>query len=439
MQSLTHDRNQTLTHHKNQSWIDWITMFLLIGNTANPFFYQSIEMLSLSFLVLLGLLLVKREETARVNNYFWVYIAVLTILQAAQTLVYHLFPLKTFLGEYLRIAFAITALKILGKNFFNQFVKFVYVFAVISLCFYIPCMLIKPLGPFLINNVAKHLMSPFARANMAEIYVTKENLIICNLGQIDLHRNSGFYWEPGAHGGFLVIAIFINLFYRKEKWTSRLNLIFLITILTTLSTTTYLALFFVILAYLKNFFVQRPLVSVFLLLCVAGVAFLLYNKLDFLNKKIDEQIEKRGKGVAGESRFSSFLLDVQQMSEHPLIGTGRNIEMKFGKNFYNVASQQLHRNNGIGVLLGTYGILFFFYFFYLNWLSFCKLLDDRVNSAMLLGLLLIIGFSEDYYFKAFFIALALYCGVTDRSTQRFTIIRSKKMQLGKNTLMYEYD
>ena len=28
--------------------MNWLTMFLLIGNTANPFFYESIEMLGLS-------------------------------------------------------------------------------------------------------------------------------------------------------------------------------------------------------------------------------------------------------------------------------------------------------------------------------------------------------------------------------------------------------
>ena len=429
---------QRIITYKNQSWIDWITMILLIANTANSFFYQSVEMLFLSFVVLLALWFIKEGDRTKLNSYFWIYVAILTCLQACQSLVYHMFPLKTFLGEYLRIALAVLAICILGQRFFDQFVKFVYVFAVISLFFYIPCMLVKSLGPFLVQHVAKHMMSPFSRGDIADFYASHENMIIFNLGQIDLHRNSGFYWEPGTHGGFLVLALFINLFYRKEKWTSRINMVFLFTIMTTLSTTTYLAVFFVVLASLKEYFIKRPWISFSLLLIIAGGAVLLYNKLDFLNKKIDQQIEKSDKGVAGESRFGSLLTDIHMVSEHPLIGTGRNMEMKFGKNVANLPLKLLHRNNGIGVLLSTYGILFFFYFFYLNWLGFFKLLGNKTNATLLLVLLLIIGFSEDYFFKAFFIALPLYCGITVTPMPRIVILRSNKLRLGKTPLIYEY-
>jgi hypothetical protein len=435
-QPITHTSNSPI-RSRTDSRIDWITMFLLIGNTANAYFFQSVEMLFLSLMVLLVFWFIREEHDTKLNTYFWVYLLVLTLLQASQTFVYHFFPLKTFLGEYLRLVFAIMAIRILGRNFFDQFVKFVYVFAVISLCFYIPCMLIHPLGPFLVQHVAKYTVTPFSRAGLEDFYVSKENMIIFNLGQIDLHRNSGFYWEPGAHGAFLVLALFYNLFYRKEKLNSRYNIIFIITILTTLSTTTYLALFLVALVYLKNYFLRRPWISLFLLVSVVGIAMLAYNKLDFLNEKINKQIQKSNAGTAGESRFSSFMLDVRDMTDHPLIGTGRNIEMKLGKNFYNVSWRQEHRNNGVGVLLSTYGILFFFFFFYLVWRGFYKLLNNRADATMGLALVLMIGFSEDYFFKAFFIALALYCGVTDKPLDRPVILRSRKLQLGKNTLIYE--
>jgi hypothetical protein len=415
----------------NPPWMNWLTMFLLIGNTANPFFYESIEMLVLSFIILLGCWFLKEEEDTKLNSYFWVYLVVLTVLQASQTLAYHVFPVKTFLGEYLRIIFAVLAIRILGRNFFDQFVRFVYVFAIISLCFYVPCVLIKPIAYFLIDHVAKYTQSPFSRAFSAQFYESfPTNLVIFNLGQITLNRNSGFYWEPGTHGGFLLLALFINLFYRKEKLTSKFNIIFIVTILTTLSTTTYLALFFVILAYLKNYIIRRPVISLFMLIFVGAVGFVAFTRLDFLNKKIDQQIAKSGSRQAGESRFSSLLSDVRSTEEHPFIGTGRAIEMRVGKNFYNIDIRELHRNNGIGVLLSTYGILFFFFFFYLNWRSFYLLLDSRINAWLLLTLVLIIAFSEDYFFKAFFIALTLYCGITMVSATQPVTVRSRKMQLG---------
>ena len=383
-------------------------MFLLIANTANPFFFQSVEMLGISFIFLFILSYFRKGEKVTYNKYFYTYIFFLLTLQMLQCFVYHVFPIKTFLGEYLRISFAVLAITMLREEFFDRFIKFVYVFAVISLCFYIPSLLIKGFAPFMIHNFAKYTLAPFV--NNFGIYANRENLIIFNFGQADLHRNSGFYWEPGANGGFLVIALFLNLFYRKEKLFSRYNSIFLVTILTTLSTTTYLALFFIIIAYLKNYFLSRPILSLFVLLLLITVSVSLYSNLEFLNTKINKQIEKSNRGDPGESRFNSFLADMKIMSEHPLVGTGRSIEMKFGKNYYNLGAKEIHRNNGLGVLLGTYGIFFFMLVLYLLWKTFYKLLNNRTSAFMGLGLIMIISFSEDYFFKVFFIAFVIFCG-----------------------------
>lgn len=415
------------TYDKRSNYIDWITMFLLIGNTANPFFYRSVEMLSVSFVCLFILSWFKKGQQVRVNKYFYVYIGLMVLLQAFQTMVYHVFPLKTFFGEYLRIGFAVLALSMLGQRFFELFIRFVYIFAVISLWFFIPSLLIKGFAPFMIHNVANHTLAPFVN-NDEGLYVNKENIIIYNFGQIDLNRNSGFYWEPGAHGGFLLIALFLNLFYRKETLLSKYNKIFLVTILTTLSTTTYLAVFFIVLVYLREFFLRRPALSIFIILLLIPLSFLLYNKLEFLNKKIDKQIEYSNKGVPGESRFNSFLADLRILSEHPFIGTGRNIEMKFGKNYYNIGARQTHRNNGLGVLLSTYGIFFFSLWLLLLYKTFYTILLNKVNAFMGVVLIFIIGFSEDYFFKVFFIALVVYCGLTFIPVNPGK--RSRKLQLG---------
>ena len=145
-------------------------------------------------------------------------------------------------------------------------------------------------------------------------------------------------------------------------------------------------------------------------------------------EKIEKQIEYSNKGVPGESRFNSFLADIRMLDEHPFIGTGRNIEMKFGKNFYNIGARETHRNNGLGVLLSTYGVLFFGLWLVLLYKSFYKILSDNMNALMGVVLILIIGFSEDYFFKVFFIALVLYCGMT--FVPAGPGARSRRLQLG---------
>jgi hypothetical protein len=421
--------------YKNSNYIEQAAMFLLIANTANPFFYLSIEMLAISFLLLTVLMLLKRGFRYELNKYFWIYAGALCFLQLVQSFVYHVFPLKTFFGEYLRIAFAVLAICLLGEAFFSRFIRFVYIFAVISLCFYIPCILIKGLVPIL-NDLAAHLKAPFLRPE-DDLYASSSSLIIFNLNQIELGRNSGFYWEPGTHGGFLILAIFLNLFYRRDSWKSKYNLVFFLCILTTLSTTTYLALFFLALFYLSNYFAKRPALIVFLLAGMIGLFMASYSKLDFLNKKIEKQIAYSNKGVPGESRFNSFIADMKLMRGHEVIGTGRNIEMKFGKNFYNLNHRLIHRNNGVGVLLSTYGIPFFLLFFFFTWRTFYAVLQTKTNAWMAISLLIVIGFSEDYFFKSFFIALALYSCVKIIPKTDRTVFRERKLKLGRNLLTYE--
>lgn len=403
-------------------------MFLLLGNTANPFFYLSVEMLSVSFVLLLFLWALKNGEKSKLNRYFYIYAIFILSLQTIQTFVYELFPLKTFLGEYLRIAFALVALKILADSYVDSFIKFVLFFAAISLIFYVPSIVIKGFAPFMIKNVARFTTAPFVSSS--DMYLGRESIVLFNFNQIDLYRNSGFYWEPGSHGGFLILALFLNVFYKGQSLLKKNSLLLVITILTTLSTTTYLALFILVIFSLRDFLLRRPAISLALLVCIISAALVLYNKLDFLNNKINKQLEYSNKGVPGESRFNSFLADLRILSEHPVIGTGRNIEMKFGKKFYNLGATQVHRNNGVGVLLATYGIFFFALYFYLMWISLCKILDSGKAAAVGVILVLLLGFSEDYFFKVYFISLVLYCGISLAPEDSRSQSWHKKLQLG---------
>jgi hypothetical protein len=215
------------------------------------------------------------------------------------------------------------------------------------------------------------------------------------------------------------------------------NILLIFTILTTLSTTAYLALFIVLLISLKDFFLKRPVAS----LALAGAAiftfYILYTRLDFLNKKIDKEIAYSNKGVPGESRFNSFLADMRILGEHPFVGTGRNIEMKFGKNFYNLNARQVHRNNGVGVLLATYGVFFFILFFFLMWVTFCRIMPGRGFALLGIFVVLLIGFSEDYFFKVYFISLALFSGISFVSAGMYRDNGHKKLQLGGRVITGE--
>jgi len=407
--------------------IEWTTIFLMIANTTNPFFYQSVEMLILSFVFVGILSLFIKSAFNVINKPFLVFISVYIGLQIIQSYSYEIIPIKTFLGEYLRISFAILCLYILGDKFVGLFIKFVIIFAAISFVFYIPSVLLPGFADFIVTHFAKYTLAPFVN-NYDGIYDIRNNLIIFNFNQIELFRNSGFYWEPGVHGGFILLALFFNCFYRKIPILKNENLILIAALITTFSTTSYIGLLFILLIYNIDFLFKKPILSVFLIMSLAFASYSIYNKFDFIGQKIQKQISYADKGVPGESRFRSFLIDIKSVSEHPLIGTGRNIQMRFGNQYYNINSQLTHRNNGIGVLLSTYGIPFFIFYISFVYLSFKKIFNSASKALYGVCLILIIGFSEDYFFKVFFIFLTIYCTY---SVAKYRVKRSyKKMQTG---------
>ena len=396
------------------TWTDWLTIFLLIANTANPFFYLSVEMVGISFCILGVIFILRKKPPVSLNYLFGIFVISITTLQILQSFSYEIFPVKTFFGEYLRISFAVLCLLLLGERFTDMFLKFVTFFAIISLIFYFPSILIPGFSSRLVDLFGKYTMAPFVN-NIDTFYETKSNLIFFNFNQIELFRNSGFYWEPGTHGGFLLIAIFLNLFYKKINILSNANLILILTVLTTLSTTSYIGLLFLSIIYNKDLLFKRPVLAVLIIAALIIISFGLYDKMGFLGDKIRTQVAFAEKGVAGQSRFRSLFIDLRATAEHPLIGTGRNIEMRFGSRYYGISAKNTHRNNGLGVLLSTYGVPFFILYFIFMYMSFKKMLQNSTNALFGALLLLLIGFSEDYFFKVFFFSLLLYCGISPRS------------------------
>lgn len=70
-------------------------------------------------------------------------------------------------------------------------------------------------------------------------------LIFTYTKELHDYRNSGFVWEPGGFGCFLIITLLLNLFINKFKF-DRSSIILIIGVITTVSTTAYLALLIIL-------------------------------------------------------------------------------------------------------------------------------------------------------------------------------------------------
>ena len=218
-------------------------------------------------------------------------------------------------------------------------------------------------------------------------------------------RNCGPFWEAGAFGGYLIIALLFNT-VRQRNFVNRTNMIFLLAVLTTQSTTTYLALFLLLLFIYLIF--QKISINIKILIVTVLVvgSLVAYTSLDILQAKIqmeagnlDDDLEK-----GGDSRMASAILDFQDFLGYPITGRGMWDETRIDKKF-----KTFMRNNGLTNLLARWGGIVFFIFFYCYYRGFkeyCRIYGAKSYMPIVMLIIIwVISISEDYYESPFFLSM----------------------------------
>jgi hypothetical protein len=221
-------------------------------------------------------------------------------------------------------------------------------------------------------------------------------------------RNSGPFWEPGAFAGFLIIAMIFNYIEYNAIYNFK-NIVFMLAIVTTFSTSGYAALFLYIVTY--YFLKKLTLTKIIILSIIFISAWFAYFNFGFLNDKIKRNIEYANtplKLSEGRGRFTSAKLDWMDIKKHPLIGRGRNDLTRFN---YQGEKYELEnsRSNGITDYIVKYGLIGFIIYFSLMYTSFrnyCK--NNNVDVKVAIFSLLIIftiGFSQGFFQQPAFVIL----------------------------------
>jgi hypothetical protein len=347
-----------------------------------------------------GLLFLVRGH--KVDIYF---VAILLIFIAAELLqmtYYENYKITTLLGTIARLTFAYMAVKLTGKKFIPVYVKILYFSAIISLVFYL-LTFVPPVTSFILNNIAPLFKPVFSLPANAR-YAYSPNIIVYNYNyeHVAMMRNVGPFWESGAYGVYLVVALMLNMIMEKNLF-AKTNLVFLIAIVTTFSTATYLALFFFLLGY---YMIRNDVKYKFIYILLAGfVSIYGYFSLTFMQDKIMQNIASSDETT--KSRFGSAKADLQVFSMSPVFGLGRTEENK------QMVSKKLnvlqHRNNGVTGLLASYGLFIFILYYVSYYKSFKRYLftfyesgNYKAVAVVLLSTIFIIGFSQRIFLMPFF-------------------------------------
>lgn len=252
------------------------------------------------------------------------------------------FPFLPFMGITLRLLLPYFFYKICGNNFFKTLYKFCYPLIVLSLILFTLQVIFPSVFQSLADPLNFTVKDEYKSLNRWYIVVYMFNVV---------ERNSGFMWEPGAYSCILVFLLYYRLFNNNFK-IDRHIIVIIIAIITTFSTSGYLAIF----ATVTGFLIYSKKFNYFLLLIPIVIFFVyLYNNTSFLGEKIDGYVENSEnfteiETVMRGNRLGFFVLTMECSLTAPL-GNGVIDNSYMLKKYGGILSGA----NGIGHVINQWG------------------------------------------------------------------------------------
>ena len=375
---------------------DYLLVYLLAAVSGMPFFGGDIPVLGafgLTFLIFL----LRKEGFHR--GYFFMLFAFL-VLVCLQSIRFDNFPTNTYIGLFVKISLGYLVVALTKKKFTHYYVDIIYYLSIISFFIFIPIFISQSFGN-MFHSIG--MSSPFTGGGERSLIVYHLNLDRPE----GMYRNCGAFWEPAAHGGFLMVALMFNLI-NTNSLINKKSLVLIITLITTFSTSVFVLLALLIFSY---FFFNQKLIIKLITVPIVAIGFIYaFTSIPFLGEKIENEVEKgnlseevKERGHISHTRLSSGLADIEDLKENPFIGRGL-----FELTFYD-PTDVMARHNGLTKHLAQFGIIGFLIYFTSVFLSYRKLIMfSDINQYMVwpfIILMLTMGIAEAYFDKPFFWAL----------------------------------
>ncbi len=244
------------------------------------------------------------------------------------------------------------------------------------------------------------------------------------------YGNSGFVWEPGSFGCFLIIALMLNFFLNKFTFDKK-SIILIIGIITTVATTPYLALLIVLFLAYRYKVAKINMWAVLLVLVFAAIIIATpllgtkikdtyYEDMDDLNRVKYLAIFYKHQNMLyiPLNRFSSMAYIYNTFSYKLIWGVSNKFDVILNKQFL------INISNGVFDFLAKFGLVGLIYLVY-KYAKFCiayVLKSEYVIYCILI--LLVLGFGETIL-SLVFILMFIFLPVTQIALekQRFNKLR----------------
>ena len=237
-------------------------------------------------------------------------------------------------------------------------------------------------------------------------------------------RNSGCSWEAGRFAIMVNLALYSNLLRNGIKFRNNYSVwILLAALFSTQSTTGFIS---GLVLYTVFTFSRINFKSIMILICLLIPLWFGISRLDFMQKKISEQLDFENSisemydsfsytqfnladnEYAGSlGRFESFYFDIQNMLHDPVLGYSRN---RMHSSFYSNISSNFFLTGGLAKIFAQYGILLALILFSILGFSSAQLADDfhSTQKVALFLIILISAVSYEIWCVPIFTAVWLY-------------------------------
>lgn len=212
----------------------------------------------------------------------------------------------------------------------------------------------------------------------------------------DISRNAGVWWEPGAWQAIVNICLLlllanISMFTKKQIFFRAA--IFIITILTTQSSTGYMILLIIAIFSLKYLFKDVRIMAVLIVLAITMINFVPIDKVVY-----DKVLNQKG---SFNTRYNDIISTYKIWFKNPILGIGVDGEehVKSEKEYGIYAN-----SNGLGVMFESFGMIFgIIYIYYLSKGFYSLCLNKNIPLLAVIIILVIIHSTEYFIFNTTFL------------------------------------
>ncbi len=228
-----------------------------------------------------------------------------------------------------------------------------------------------------------------------------------------LFRNCGPFYEPGLFASYIVIALTLNYTHTKKIFNSS-NIIFLLTLLTTMSSAGYVSMVFVLLYFALSS--KKTYIKVTLFLAILLLWEPIYN-LEFMAEKIESNI------MAGEddasSRFGAIAYHAEKVAVSPFVGymggkmPNTSLDIVMG----HALDEQIISPNGLSYVFVYWGIplAVLFYIFLYRGLHLLVANNCKKWEAVIIYIIVLsAAFSQTITIQPIILAIAVYAIINNK-------------------------